>query len=88
LRGTDAEKWASAQVRTELRLDWPAWVARLNDYLDWVNGLLWPDLFILGGAVTEHYDEWAPLIRCEAVVRRAHFAGQAGVIGAALAASL
>jgi polyphosphate glucokinase len=88
LQGIEAEKWASAHVRTELALDWPAWVSRLNDYLAYVNALFWPDVFILGGAVTGHYEEWAPFIRCEAEVRRAHFAGQAGVIGAALAASL
>ena len=33
LRGMDAEKWASAQVRTAERLDFPAWIARVNEYL-------------------------------------------------------
>src|SRR5882724_6385140 len=33
LHGMDAEKWASAQVRTAEGLDFPAWVARVNDYL-------------------------------------------------------
>ena len=87
LRGMDAEKWASAHVRTELKLDWPAWTVRLNEYLARINALFWPDLLILGGAVTEHFDEWAPLLRCEPRVCRAHFGGQAGVVGAALAAA-
>ena len=33
LRGMDAEKWASAQVRTLEGLDFPAWIERVNEYL-------------------------------------------------------
>ena len=88
MQGVDAEKLASAHVRSRLQLDWPAWIERVNAYLAYLEALLWPDLFILGGAVTEHFAEFAPLIRCEATVRRAQFTGQSGVLGAALAASL
>ncbi len=87
LRGMDAEKWASAQVRTAERLDFPAWIARVNEYLERLYQLFWPDLFILGGAVSERFAEFAPLLRSEAQLRPAHFAGQAGVVGAALAAA-
>jgi len=87
LRGMDAEKWASAHVRTAENLDFPAWIARVNEYLARLHALLWPDVFILGGAVSERFDEFAPLLRSPAVLRPAHFAGQAGVVGAALAAA-
>ncbi len=87
LRGMDAERWASAHVRTAERLDFPAWIARVNEYLKRLHELFWPDLFILGGAVSERYAEFAPLLRSAAQLRPAHFAGQAGVIGAALAAA-
>lgn len=87
MRGMDAEKWASAHVRTVLNLDWPAWIERVNDYLERMHALLWPDLFILGGAVSERFGEFAPLLRSAAQIRPAQFAGQAGVIGAALAAA-
>ncbi len=87
MRGMDAEKWASAHVRTALRLDWSQWCERVNEYLARMQALLWPDLFILGGAVTEHFAEFAPLLRVEAEVRPARFTGQAGVVGAALAAA-
>ncbi len=83
----DAEKWASAQVRTAEGLDFPAWVARVNDYLLAMHKLFWPDVFILGGAVSERFAEFAPLLRSPAQLRAAHFAGQAGVVGAALAAA-
>ena len=87
MRGMDAEKWASAHVRTALRLDFPAWCERVNEYLARLNALLWPDVFILGGAVTEHFAEFAPLLKSEAEIRVARFAGQAGIAGAALAAA-
>jgi polyphosphate glucokinase len=87
MHGMDAEDWASARVRTQLNLDWPAWIARVNEYLDYLHRLFWPDVFILGGAVSARYGEFASLLRAPAEIRPAQFAGQAGVIGAALAAA-
>jgi polyphosphate glucokinase len=87
LRGADAEAWASARVRTEQNLDFPQWIERVNEYLALIHALFWPDVFILGGAVSERYDQFAPLLKAQAEIRPAHFAGQAGVMGAALAAA-
>lgn len=87
LKGREAEKWTSAAVRTAEKLDWPAWIERVNVYLEQLHALFWPDLFILGGAVSERFDEFAPLLRSQAQIKPAAFAGQAGVIGAALAAA-
>jgi polyphosphate glucokinase len=87
LRGMDAEKWTSAQVRTAEGLDFPGWIARVNEYLAELHRLLWPDVFILGGAVSERFTEFAPLLRSPAEIRPALFANQAGVVGAALAAA-
>jgi polyphosphate glucokinase len=86
LNGMDAEEWASARVRTQLGLDWAAWIARVNVYLKKMHTLFWPDVFILGGAVSERFAEFAPHLTSPAQMRPAKFAGQAGVIGAALAA--
>jgi len=87
VRGREAEKWTSAHVRTAEKLDWPAWIERVNVYLAELYNLFWPDLFILGGAVSERFAEFAPLLRSDAQIKPAAFAGQAGVIGAALAAA-
>jgi polyphosphate glucokinase len=87
INGSDVEKWASAQVRTAQKLDWPEWIARVNVYLQRMQALFWPDMFILGGAVSGRFAEFASLLRVDAEIRPAHFAGQAGVIGAALAAA-
>ena len=86
MRGGDAEEWASARVRTTENLDFPAWIERVNEYLAHLHALLWPDVFILGGAVSERFDEFAPLLKSEAEIRPAQFGNQAGVMGAALAA--
>jgi polyphosphate glucokinase len=85
LNGMEAEKFASAHVRTALKLDFPAWIERVNVYLARMQTLFWPDVIILGGAVSERYAEFEKLLRCEAQLRPARFAGLAGVIGAAMA---
>ena len=87
IHGVDAETWASARVRTAENLDFPEWIKRVNEYLHYVHALFWPDVFILGGAVVENYDRFAPLLKAPCEIRPAHFGGQAGVMGAALAAA-
>jgi polyphosphate glucokinase len=87
LNGMDAEKWASAHVKTVEDLDWRTWIERVNVYLERLHAMLWPDLFILGGAISERFADFEPLLHAAAEIRPAQFAGQAGVIGAALAAA-
>ncbi len=53
--GQEAEHRASARVRTEESLDWAQWSARVNEYLDVIHGLFWPELIVIGGGVSEHY---------------------------------
>lgn len=86
MHGGDAEHWTSARVRTEEKLDFPAWIARVNEYLHYIHALFWPDVFILGGAVSERYDQFAPLLKAPCEIRPAQYGGHAGIIGAALAA--
>ena len=40
IHGVDAEEWASARIRTLLNLDWPAWIDRVNEYLDVIYAAL------------------------------------------------
>jgi polyphosphate glucokinase len=85
LRSADAEQWAAARVRTELNLSWSEWAARVNEYLALLHDLLWPDVFIIGGAVSEHFTQFAAHLQSPAKICAAQLTGQAGVIGAALA---
>jgi polyphosphate glucokinase len=43
-------------------------------------------VFIVGGAVSEHAEQWLPLLECRARIVPAALRGHAGVVGAALAA--
>jgi polyphosphate glucokinase len=85
--GRDAELTASARVRTEERLDWPSWCHRVNDYLARLHALFWPDLFVIGGSISEDFDQFGHLLHSQAEIRRAVHGAQAGVIGAAFAAA-
>ena len=85
--GQDAEKSASARVRTEEALDWSGWCARVNDYLARLHALFWPDLFIMGGSISEDFEQYKHLLKSPAPIRRAVHGAQAGVIGAAFAAA-
>jgi polyphosphate glucokinase len=68
-------------------LDWSSWCARVNDYLARLHALFWPELFIIGGAISEDYAQFGHLLSSPAQIRRAAHGGQAGVIGAAFAAA-
>jgi polyphosphate glucokinase len=86
-RGVEGEVWASPRTRTRDALDYAQWVQRLQTYLNELHRLLWPDAFILGGAISESYAEWGPLLHAPARVLPAQFRGAAGLVGAALAAA-
>jgi polyphosphate glucokinase len=85
--GRDAELTASARVRTEEKLDWPAWCARVNDYLAKLHALFWPDLFIIGGSISEDFAQYGHLLESPTEIRRAVYGAQAGVVGAGFAAA-
>ena len=85
IAGKDAEHHASARVRTERGLSWEAWAKRLNTYLERLDALLSPDLVIVGGGVSKNSEKFVPLLKCEVVP--AQLLNDAGIVGAALAAS-
>jgi polyphosphate glucokinase len=85
--GQDAERTASARVRTEERLDWASWCARVNDYLARLHALFWPDLFIIGGSISEDFEQFGRLLESPTEIRRAAHGAQAGAVGAAFAAA-
>ncbi len=85
INGRDAELQASARVKTENNLDWAAWAERVNTVLERMEALLSPDLFIIGGGVSENHAEFFPLLRTSADILPATLHNDAGIIGAALA---
>jgi polyphosphate glucokinase len=87
VRGEEAEHRASAKVRTERGLGWHEWAAAVNEVIAAYHALLWPDLFIIGGGVTENWEQFGSLLKSRAEIIPAHFRNDAGVIGAAMAAA-
>jgi polyphosphate glucokinase len=85
--GREAEHIASGRVRAEENLDWPAWTDRVNRVLREYHSLLWPDLFILCGGITEQYAAFSHLLDSAALILPAKFRAQAGIVGAGLAAA-
>ena len=63
IRGKIAERRASDRSRKQNDLSWAKWAARVEEYLRRMEDLFWPDLIILGGGVSKHYQHFLPLIR-------------------------
>jgi polyphosphate glucokinase len=84
--GHNAESRAADSARKREELTWEAWAARLTRYLNVVENLLWPELFVLGGGVSKRADEWVPLLDTRTPLELAVLRNNAGIIGAALAA--
>ena len=85
--GREAEHRASAKVRTSRKLDWVEWAAEVNAVLAAYDALFWPDVFVIGGGVTENWSEFGSLLDSRAEIVRAAFGNDAGIVGAAMAAS-
>jgi len=86
--GREAELRAAARIRTEENLSWEAWTGELNLVLQTMQALLWPDLIVLCGGITEQPEAFMDKLRCVAPLRVGALRAQAGIVGAALATTL
>ncbi|MGS0687056.1 polyphosphate--glucose phosphotransferase [Nakamurella sp. GG22] len=87
LDGHDAESKAAASARERDGLSWEQWAKRASKYLRAVENLLWPELFILGGGISKKPEKWVPLLKNRTPLVVAQLINNAGIVGAALAAS-
>jgi len=87
VRGKEAEHRASAKVRADRKLDWVEWATEVNAVLEAYHSLLWPDVFVVGGGVTENWQHFGPLLVSRAEIVPAAFGNDAGIVGAAMAAT-
>jgi polyphosphate glucokinase len=85
IRGKDAEKRASEKVREEKKLTWQKWADRVSEYLNELEALFSPDLFIVGGGISKKADKFLPLLttKTEVIIVPAQMRNEAGIIGAA-----
>jgi len=87
IRGKDAEHRASARIRTEKDLSWKDWAKRVNEFLSEMEFLFSPDLFIIGGGVSKKFERFAQYLKVRAELQSAQLLNDAGIIGAAMAAT-
>lgn len=86
VRGKDAEDRASDRARKDDNLSWKRWAKRVNEFLNRMEILFSPDLFIIGGGVSKKYDKYLNLLDTQAEIVPAQLLNEAGIIGAAMAA--
>lgn len=85
LGGDDAEHSAAASVKDTHELSWKQWTPAVSKYLQAMENLFWPDLFIAGGGVSRKADKWIHLLENRTEVVPATLRNTAGIVGAALA---
>jgi polyphosphate glucokinase len=85
--GRDAEELAAASVKDELELSWEAWAERVTTYLRQLERLINPDVCIVGGGVSKKADKWLPMLDVRTEVVAAALKNNAGIVGAAAAAT-
>lgn len=88
LHGDIAEKYAANSARKREELSWEEWGGRFSEYLNHVDFLFWPDLFIMGGGVSKYHEEYFKYFDIRPEIVPAQMLNEAGIIGAALYAQL
>ncbi|MBN9214204.1 MAG: polyphosphate glucokinase [Microbacterium sp. SCN 70-200] len=79
----DFEGVAAYSAMERESLSWPEWAGRLQAYYDHLEFLFSPDLFVVGGGVSKHADEFLPLLKLNTPIVPARHRNNAGIIGAA-----
>ena len=78
-------KSGSDAARQREHLSWGDYAKRLNKYLQRMETLFWPDLFIIGGGISKESEKFLPLLTIETPIIPAQLLNEAGIVGAALA---
>jgi polyphosphate glucokinase len=84
IEGHDAETRAANSARENEDLSWADWAERLTTYYRTLEKLFSPDLFVVGGGVSKHADEYLPLLKIDTKIVPAKLRNKAGIVGAAL----
>ena len=87
LAGREVEPWASGAAKDREDLSWKAWGRRVTEYLEYLERLFSPELFIIGGGLSKKADKWMEYLTVKTPVLPAALQNEAGIVGAALTAS-
>lgn len=86
-RGSDVEVNLSAAAREGRGIRWRDWASELNDFLAQLDGMLRPDLVVLGGGASAAWREYEAYLSPTLPLVRAALCNGAGIVGAAAFAS-
>ena len=86
--GREAELRASGRAKVDQGLSWDSWAEQLNLVLQEMHALLWPDLIVLCGGITEEPKKFMDKLRCETRLCVGTLRSEAGIVGAALATAV
>ncbi len=87
IRGKDAEERASERAKTAHEMNWKQWAKNVNEYLEHIEALVYPQLIIVGGGISRQSEKFLPLLTgLHARVVPAAMLNDAGITGAAMAA--
>ncbi len=81
--GLISEKYTSDAVRKREDLSWDKWGERFNEFLIYIESLLYPDLIIIGGGTSKKMNKFEHKIKIKTKIVPAKLLNNAGIIGAA-----
>ncbi|MGI9824531.1 polyphosphate--glucose phosphotransferase [Agromyces sp. Marseille-Q5079] len=79
----DAEHRAAYSAMEREDLSWEQWSERLQRYYSHVEFIFSPDLFVVGGGVSKHQEQFLPRLDLKTPIVPAVHRNNAGIIGAA-----
>lgn len=86
LGGRDVQELAAGSAKTKHQLSFEQWAGRVQRYLEYLDALFSPNLFVLGGGISQDHDRWMPYLHLGTPVKPAEMRNNAGIVGAAIAA--
>jgi polyphosphate glucokinase len=86
-RGEDVEVNLSAVARERRGISWEQWAGEVSEFLGLVDGMLRPELIVVGGGASEAWPAYQDLLHVSCPVARAGLGSLSGVVGAAAAAA-
>ncbi len=82
-KGDIIERYASNGIRKTKNLDMRTWAKRVNEFLCYIEKLLYPQLIIIGGGISKRFHEFAPYLTNDTQTVPAQLRNHAGIVGAA-----
>jgi polyphosphate glucokinase len=88
VHGKEAEHRAASSVRDKHDWSYKKWSKQVTKVLVTIEDLFCPNLFIAGGGISKKADKWVPLLQNRTPVVAATLQNTAGIVGAAMAATV